>query len=130
MVNLRALLCRMAFNIAGLYLVTWLVKGDVKVGAVWSAALVVLVYGLLSAFMRPLIFALRLITAGANIVTLGLLSALLPLLVNALLFFVIGMSNFIPGFEARSFYGAFVATVVLSIVNFISNMWLRGKGEE
>lgn len=127
--SLRAILCRMALNVCGLYLMAWLLKDGLQISGLLSAIVVVLVYGFISALVRPLIFVLRLMSGGINMLTLGLWSLVISVLINALLFFALGMSGLISGFKVRSFSAALYTTVAMSIINVVGNIWLKGADE-
>jgi uncharacterized membrane protein YvlD (DUF360 family) len=119
----------MALNVCGLYLMAWLLKDGLQISGLLSAIVVVLVYGFISALVRPLIFVLRLMSGGINMLTLGLWSLVISVLINALLFFALGMSGLIGGFKVRSFSTALYTTVAMSIINVVGNIWLKGADE-
>lgn len=95
--NAAALLVMPRF-IAGLSIESWAV-----------AAIVALVWGLLSVTVRPV---LGLLTLPINLITFGLFSFIL----NALLFWLVAL--FIPGFGVASFIAALLGSVVLTIVSW------------
>jgi len=59
-VSLKAILCRTALNVCGLYLMAWLLKGGLHMSGLLSAIVVVLVSGFVSALVRPLLLVLPL----------------------------------------------------------------------
>ncbi|HID06686.1 MAG TPA: hypothetical protein EYP10_06010 [Armatimonadetes bacterium] len=125
--DLRALIYRVVLNVVGLYIVAWLVGDGVRIGGLGGAFLVVLLFAILHALIRPILFAVRVVTFAVNWLTLGLWSLCLSLLVNALLFFGIGASGVIAGFEVHDFGSALIAVALLSIINAVGNVWLTRK---
>lgn len=81
-----------------------------------GALIAAVVLGALNLFVRPFLVVL---TLPINILTLGLFS----LLINALL--VMLASALVPGFSVVSFWTAFLFALVLSIVNWVFNLWSR-----
>ena len=75
-----------------------------------AAVVTALVLGLINAFIRPILI---LLTLPLTILTLGLfifvLNALLVLLTSAI----------VPGFEVRSFWWAFLFSLVFSLVSLV-----------
>ena len=128
--SLKAILCRTALNVCGLYLMAWLLKDGLHISGLLSAIVVVLVYGFISALVRPLLFVLRLMSSGINMLTFGLWNFVISVLINSLLFFALGMSGLINGFRVQSFSAAFYTTVAMSIINVVGSIWLKGAEEK
>ena len=93
----------------------------VRVDDVGSALLAAAILGILNALVRPLLI---LLTLPLTLVTLGFF----VLVINALLFMFVG--SIVPGFHVDSFWWAFFASIVVSLISWIvSNMVTGGPGE-
>lgn len=93
----------------------------VQVDDVGSALLAAAILGILNALIRPVLIIL---TLPLTVVTLGFF----VLVINALLFMFVG--SIVPGFHVESFWSAFFASLVVSLVSWIvSNMITGGAGE-
>lgn len=81
-----------------------------------------LIFGLVNAFLRPL---LDILTCPLIILTLGLFT----LLINTLLFYVVGWigSFFNVGFSVTSFWSALLGAIVVSVVSIALSMVLKGE---
>ena len=75
----------------------------------YTAAIVALIWGLLSVTVRPI---LGLLTLPINLLTFGLFSFIL----NALLFWFV--ASFVQGFEVAGFIAALLGSVILTIVSW------------
>ena len=75
------------------------------------------IFGLINAFLRPLLKAL---TCPLIILTLGLGT----LLINTLLFYLAGLvgTNFGVGFTVDGFVPAFLGALIVSVVSFVLNL--------
>ncbi len=69
------------------------------------------VFLLINTFVKPI---LKILTLPLNLITLGLFS----LILNGAIFWYLG-SGIINGFTVSSFYTAFVASIVISVVNWL-----------
>ncbi|WP_376100031.1 phage holin family protein [Roseomonas sp. CCTCC AB2023176] len=77
------------------------------------------VFGLVNAFIRPVIFLLSL---PLTVLTLGLFT----LVINAMM---LGLTAWlIPGLEVRGFWAAFWGAVVIWIVSWIANSLVGDRG--
>ena len=85
----------------------------IAIATTYTAVIVALLWGLISLFVKPVLFVL---TLPINILTLGLFS----FIVNALLFWL--LSSFVPGFTVAGFLPALEGSILLSIV-----MWILHK---
>ncbi len=93
----------------------------VRVDDIGSALLAAAILGILNALVRPLLI---LLTLPLTLVTLGFF----VLVINALLFMFVG--SIVPGFHVDSFWWAFIASIVVSLISWIvSNMVTGGPGE-
>ncbi len=79
-----------------------------------SALIAAVVLAALNLFIRPILVVL---TLPINILTLGLFS----LVINAGL--VLLVSAIVPGFFVAGFWTAFLFALVLSVVNWVFNLW-------
>ena len=101
--------------------VPYLISG-VQVGSFGSAMLTAAILGILNALVRPVLIIL---TLPLTILTLGLFI----LVINALLFMLAGA--IVPGMYVASFWSAFFASIIVSIVSWILNSVVAGgKGEK
>ena len=81
----------------------------IAVANFYTAAIVALIWGLISVTIRPI---LGLLTLPINLITFGLFSFIL----NALLFWA--MELIVPGFDVAGFVPALLGSVVLSLVSW------------
>lgn len=100
-------------NAVAFYVTAYLVPGFTIAG--WQALLVIsIVWGILTLLVKPIVV---LLTLPINIVTLGLFT----FVINAFLLLV--MTRIVPGFQITGFGTAFIAAIVLSLVNmFLSKL--------
>lgn len=83
----------------------------------WQATVVAaLVIGFLNSFLRPIFI---LFTLPLNILSLGFLT----LIINAFMFYV--AAQFVKGFTIVSFWSAFWAALLFSIISFALNISLQ-----
>ncbi len=100
--------------------VPYLISG-VRVDSIGSAMITAAILGILNAVVRPILIIL---TLPLTIVTLGLFI----LVINALLFELAGAV--VSGVHVASFWSAFFASIIVSIVSWILNSVVAGgKGE-
>lgn len=98
---------QLIINALAFYVTAYLIPGVVISG--WPALLVIaVVWGILTIFIKPVLLIL---TLPINIITLGLFT----FVINAVLLLM--MSSLVPGFRVAGFGTAFVAAIVLAIVN-------------
>jgi putative membrane protein len=114
------LLLRWLITTVAVLVVPYLVSG-VKVDGIGSALLAAAVLGVLNALVRPLLI---LLTLPLTVVTLGLFI----LVINALLFWL--AAAVAPGIHVESFWSAFFAGLIVSIVSWIMNSAVAGGGGE
>lgn len=81
----------------------------IAVADFYTAAIVALIWGVISVTIRPI---LGLLTLPINLITFGLFSFIL----NALLFWFV--ASFVQGFEVAGFVAALLGSVVLTIVSW------------
>jgi putative membrane protein len=114
------LLIRWLLGALALWVTTTVVPG-LAVQDATSLFIAVLVMGLLNAVLRPIV---DFFTGCLQVLTLGLLT----LLINALFFLFVG--NVVQGFHVGGFWPAFWGSIVMSIVSFVLNLFVRTKDEK
>ncbi len=117
---LAHLLSRLAVNILALWLSAQWING-IDYHNNWRVLLVAgAVLGLLNMFIKPI---LKVITAPCLWLILGLF---FPFVVNLIILYL--TSWLVPGFNVATFWAALLATLVISILNFIlSLIFIRRK---
>lgn len=98
-----------AATAAALLLMPRFIEGIV-VADFYTAAIVALIWGLISVTIRPI---LGLLTLPINLITFGLFSFIL----NALLFWFV--ASFVQGFGVAGFVAALLGSVVLVLVSWV-----------
>ncbi len=88
----------------------------ISISGFWSALWVALFLGIVNAIIRPILI---LITLPINILTLGLFT----FVINALL--VMLASTVIKGFYVQGFLYAVLFSLILSVINFVLNIFLK-----
>ena len=114
------ILIRWIITTLAIVIVPNLVSG-VTVQGTGTAILAGAILGILNALVRPLLI---LLTLPLSIVTLGLFL----LVINALMFQLAGAV--VPGLHVDSFWSAFFAAIIVSIVSWISNWVIAGGAGE
>ena len=113
---------RWAINAVALFAAVYLVPG-VTLQSGWVSILwLALIFGLVNAFLRPLLKAL---TCLLNFLTLGLFT----LLINTFLFWLTGLigQNFGVGFTVAGFWPAFLGALVVTVVSVVMSLILRDE---
>lgn len=110
---------------AAIYIVPGIELADETGNPVVAFILLAMVFGLLNALLRPIIMAL---TCPLILLTLGLGT----LLVNTLLFYLTGWigAQFGWGFTVDGFIPAFLGALVVSIVSFVLNLFVRDSKDD
>ncbi len=81
----------------------------IEIDSIWKAVVAAVVFGILNAFVKPILFWL---TLPVTILTLGIFT----LILNAIIFALAAW--LVDGFELRGgFLSAIVGTIALSIIN-------------
>lgn len=117
---------RWLINAVALYAAVALLNGHgiTPISTNWLSFIwLALIFGLLNAFLRPL---LNFLTCLLNIVTLGLFT----LVINTFLFWLTGMIglNFNIGFLVDGFWTAFLGGLIVSVVSMVlTTMFKDGK---
>jgi putative membrane protein len=103
-------LMRMGANAIAILLVGYLLPSLISVQGVMAALAAAFVLGLVNAVVRPLFVVL---TLPITVITLGIFL----LVINGLLLLLVGA--IVPGFHVNGFFGAVVASILLSLVSGI-----------
>ncbi len=113
---------RWIINAIALFLAVYLVPGITLQGGWISILWLALIFGLINAFLRPL---LKLLTCPLIILTLGLFT----LLINTFLFWLTGQvgQTFGVGFTVGGFWPAFLGGLVVTVVSVIMSLILKDE---
>lgn len=117
---MAGILIRWVITTLAVVIVPYLVSGVTVEGAS-TAILAGAILGILNACVRPVLI---LLTLPLSIVTLGLFL----LVINALMFQLAGAV--VPGLKVASFWSAFFAAIIVSIVSWIANWVIAGGAGE
>jgi putative membrane protein len=113
---------RLLINAAALWAATRIIPG-ISFNGEWSTLIVVaLIFGVLNASVRPLLWFM---TLPLLIVTLGLFTFVL----NALMLWLTGaVSDWLGlGFQVEGFGAAFLGAVVVSVVSFMLSLFVASN---
>ena len=115
---------RLAINAIALYLAVWILPGLDLSGGVVSLLWIALIFGLVNAFLGPL---LKFLSCGLIVVTLGLFT----LVINTFLFWLTYVISQSLGLGLMIFdpvwWNAFLGAVVVSIVSFVLSIILKDE---
>jgi putative membrane protein len=113
---------RWVINAIALYLAVYLVPGVNLEGGWVSILWLALIFGLINAFLRPL---LKLLTCPLIILTLGLFT----LLINTFLFWLTSQVGqaFGIGFTIDGFWPAFLGGLVVTAVSIVMSLILKDE---
>jgi uncharacterized membrane protein YvlD (DUF360 family) len=104
---------------------------QVKLPGIEAAFIVVGIWSALTAILRPVLFAVKLVTSPLNWLTLGLYGSLLSFLVNMMVLVGLGMTKAFSGFEVPGGFPAAVKVALLfSIVNAASTVLVGSRKEK
>jgi putative membrane protein len=95
-------------------LASYFVPG-IQVDTLSTAVIAACVLGLINVFIRPVVV---LLTLPLSILTLGLFY----FIINAFLLELV--SYFVSGFEISGFFAAFFGSLIISVVNWLSNSFI------
>jgi putative membrane protein len=104
--------------INALALVVVIFFGLISADTLWTVLVAALVWGLLNAFLKPI---LVLLTLPVNLLTLGLFT----LVINGFLMAL--TARLVKGFEVGDFKTAILAALVVSVVSFLLSWMAREK---
>jgi len=111
----RAFLTKWLVTVVSIFIVANLFK-LIHVESLAVLVLAALVLGILNAFVRPM---LLIFTLPINILSLGFFT----LVINAFLLYVV--AGLVPGFEITGFFKAFLAALLISLINAMTNLLLH-----
>ena len=113
---------RWAINAVALFLAVYFVPGVNLEGGFTSIIWLALIFGLINAFLRPL---LKLLTCPLIFLTLGLFS----LLINTFLFWLTGQVGqyFGVGFTIENFWAALLGGIVVTVVSVVLSLILKDE---
>jgi putative membrane protein len=125
------LLLRLLINAVALFVAAWLVPG-IRLGAArgqptanewWALVLVALIFGVVNAVIRPIVFVL---TLPLTILTLGLFTFVLNALMLLLTSWIAqGMEL---GFRVNGFLPALLGALIVSVVSAVLSHLLVDRG--
>jgi putative membrane protein len=100
-------------------------------GTWWHVLVVALILALVNAYLKPI---LKILSLPITLISLGLFALILNALLLLLVAYVAGaldidftIGGFPPNFSADSFLGAFLGSIVISIVSILLSMLDRGR---
>jgi putative membrane protein len=105
---------RWSINTIALGLTALIVKG-IYVNGVLSLIAASLVIGFLNAILRPIML---LLTLPFNILTMGTFT----FVINTIMILI--TSQIVRGFDVSGFWAAFVASLIMSLVSFLLNLFI------
>jgi putative membrane protein len=113
---------RWTINAVALFAAVYIVGGIHLQGAWTSIIWLALIFGLINAFLRPL---LKLLTCPLIFLTLGLFT----LLINTFLFWLTGQAGklFDIGFTVDGFWPAFLGGLVVTVVSVVMSLILKDE---
>src|SRR2546428_252985 len=114
------LLIRLIINAIALYVATRIVPGLTFDGHWTTIAIVAFIFGLVNALVRPLI---ELLTCPLIVLTLGLFTFVINALMLLLTGWIADQLNL--GFHVQGFAAAFIGALVITIVSFVLNLFVR-----
>jgi putative membrane protein len=114
---------RWLINAVALFAAIAFVPGIHQQGEGWMAIIwLALIFGLLNAFLRPI---LSLLTCLFNLLTIGLFT----LIINTIMFWLAGLvgTNFGVGFTVDGFWPAFFGALVVSVVSIVLSLVFKDE---
>ena len=108
---------RLLINALAILLVAYLIPG-ITVSSFWAALIMAVILGIINALISP---SVKILTLPISILTLGLFT----LVINALMFLL--ASYFVVGVKIDSFASAFWGALIISIIGFLANQFLKKK---
>ncbi len=112
-------LVRWAINTIALGIAVLIVKGT-AVSGIFSLVIASLVIGFLNASLKPIMLVL---TLPLNILTMGMFT----LVINTVMILI--TSQVVRGFDVANFWAAFTASILMSIVSFLLNIFVSSGRE-
>jgi len=113
---------RWVINAVALFAAVYIVPGVALQGAWVNILWLALIFGLINAFLRPL---LKLLTCPLILLTLGLFT----LLINTFLFWLTGQVGqyFGIGFTIENFWAALLGGIVVTVVSVVLSLILKDE---
>ncbi|MHB8843565.1 MAG: phage holin family protein [Nitrospirota bacterium] len=111
-------LLRWSINLLALVVAAKLIDG-VRVQSIGMAVLAAGILGVVNAVIRPLVL---LLTLPINLLSLGLFT----LVINALMLQLV--AYLVPGFAIETFWAAFWAALIISVISWLLNIFVGGDG--
>ena len=93
----------------------------IRVDSLTSAIVAAAILGIINVSLRPILLIL---TLPLTILTLGVFA----FVINALMLLLV--AYFVSGFEVDGFFWAFLGALIISIVNWIANRFIRTSRED
>ena len=118
------MIIRIAINAFALWVAAYFVEGVTLSGSVLDWLLIAVIFGLVNAFIRPIV---RLLTLPINLVTLGLFTFVinaLMLLLTAWLSSLLGTGTLQISGAMWGFIPALWASIIISIVSTVLNWFV------
>jgi putative membrane protein len=88
----------------------------IRVESLTTAVIAAAILGIINTFLRPVLLIL---TLPLTILTLGIFA----FVINALMLLLV--AYFVPGFEVDGFFWAFLGALIVSIVSWIANRFIK-----
>lgn len=128
--NIKGLLIRWAILAGVLWLLSRTVPGIQVVGAK-AAFFTIVMLALVNALVRPFLFLFKLFTFPLNFLTLGLFALVVSLLVNILVFWLVGWEGqVVQGFRVDSFQAAFTGALILAVANAFASHFIKDRDRD
>ncbi len=108
---------RLLINTLSILLLAYLIPGII-VSNFWAALFMAIILGIVNALIRPIV---SILTLPIKVLTLGLF----VLVINALMLLL--ASYFVNGVEINSFASAFWGALIISIISWLTNQFLKKK---
>ena len=109
------IILRLLINTLAILGVAYFVPG-ITVDSFLTAFIVALVLGLINALILPLV---KLLTLPINVMTLGLFS----LVINILVFWLVSL--FIPGFTVSGIFDAIIGALIIAVISWLTNIFIK-----
>lgn len=114
------LILRIVINAIAIWLTSLILSGFSFEGSLISLVLVSVLFGLINAFIRPLV---KLLTLPINVVTLGLFTLVINTLMLMLTVWLSGSLSLTGGFF-ENFLTAFIGAIIISIISGLLSWFL------
>jgi putative membrane protein len=112
------LIIRFLINVAAILIIAHIFPKLIQVEGFGAALIAALVLGIINVIIRPI---LVLLTFPVTLLTLGLFL----FVINALMLWL--AATIVPGFKVNGFWGAFLGSILISVVSWVFSAVLPGK---